>query len=430
LPTSLEIDAPHCLYAATARAAVPTPPLRSDARTEIAIIGAGYTGLSAALHLAERGTAVTLLEAHEPGWGAAGRNGGQVNAGLKHEPDEVERHLGNVFGPRLVQLAGEAPTQLFALIDRLGIECEARREGTLRAAYRPRDAAALHAAIGQWRRRGTSLETWDAERIAAATGTRRYLAASFDPRGGSVNPLGLARGLAAAAITAGATIHGDSRVQRLERAGGGWRVETPGGVVHAEKVVLATDGYSDDLWAGLRTSIVPVYSSIIASEPLPATLRSSILPGGGVVYESGVVTTYYRVDRDGRLLMGGRGAQRRLIERGDYAHLRRQALRLWPSLAGIQWTHWWNGQFALTPDFYPRLHAPARNLLIALGYSGRGVALGVAVGAQLAAAAAGADLETLALPATPVPHIPFHALWRAGVTARVAYARLLDALRI
>ncbi|HEX9474727.1 MAG TPA: FAD-binding oxidoreductase [Steroidobacteraceae bacterium] len=428
MSTPLERDAPLCLYAATARAPVPTPPLRSDARTKIAVVGAGYTGLSAALHLAERGVAVTLLEAHAPGWGAAGRNGGQVNAGLKHEPDAVERHLGKIYGPRLVQLAGEAPAYLFRLIARLDIECEARCEGTIRAAYHPRHAADLRASVDQWRQRGTIVEPWDAGRIAGATGTRRYVAASFDPRGGSVNPLGLARGLTAAAIAAGARIHGESRAQRLERAGSGWRVVTPGGVVRADRVLLTTDGYTDDLWPGLRTSIVPVYSSIIASQPLPASLRASILPGGGVVYESGEVTTYYRLDRDGRLLMGGRGAQRRLTGRADYEHLRRYALRLWPSLDGIEWTHWWNGQFALTPDFYPRLHAPARNLLIGLGYSGRGVALGAAVGAQLAAAAAGAELETLALPATPVPHIPFHALWRAGVTTRVAYARLLDAL--
>jgi glycine/D-amino acid oxidase-like deaminating enzyme len=413
LSTPLEREAPRCLYTTTARPAVPTPPLRADVRTQVAIVGAGYTGLSAALHLAERGVAVTLLEAHEPGWGAAGRNGGQVNAGLKHEPDDIERRLGGTYGPRLVQLAGEAPARLFALIDRFGIDCEARREGTLRAAYQPRHVAALHSSVSQWRRRDTELETWDAERIAAGTGTRRYLAASFDPRGGSVNPLGLARGLAAAALSAGATIHGETRAQRLERAGGGWRT---------------TDGYSDELWPGLRTSIVPVYSSIIASQPLPATLRASILPGGGVVYENGNVTTYYRLDRDGRLLMGGRGAQRRLTERAHYEHLRRYALRLWPALVGIQWTHWWNGQFAMTPDYYPRVHAPAENVLIGLGYSGRGVALGVALGAELAAAAAGANLDTLAVPATPVPHIPLHALWRAGVTARVAYGRLLDTL--
>jgi glycine/D-amino acid oxidase-like deaminating enzyme len=424
--TPLEHDAPHCLYPATARAPVPAPALRADERTAVAVVGAGYTGLSTALHLAERGTAVTLLEAHEPGWGAAGRNGGQVNAGLKHEPDEVEAHLGPTFGPRLVQLAGDAPSYLFALIDRLGIDCEPRREGTIRAACRARHAAALRSSVEQWRRRGAMLESWDAGRVAAATGTRRYVAASFDPRGGSVNPLGLARGLAAAAIAAGAVIHGNSRALRLERAGSGWRIETAGGALLAEKVVLATDGYSDDLWPGLRTSIVPLYSSIIASEPLPPALAGSILPAGGVVYESGEVTTYYRVDRDGRLLMGGRGAQRRATRRSDYEHLVRFALRLWPGLAAVSWTHWWNGQFALTPDYYPRLHLPEPNLLVALGYSGRGVALATVIGAQLAAACSGADPATLALPATSIPQVPFHGLWRVGVATRVAYGRLLD----
>ncbi len=123
---------------------MPTPPLRAEARTEVAIVGAGYTGLSTALHLAERGTAVTLLEAHEPGWGAAGRNGGQVNAGLKHEPDEVEAHLRrDLSGRAWCSLPAMRLTYLFGLIARLGIECEARREGTIRAARGAKHAAAL-----------------------------------------------------------------------------------------------------------------------------------------------------------------------------------------------------------------------------------------------------------------------------------------------
>jgi glycine/D-amino acid oxidase-like deaminating enzyme len=311
-PTPLERDEPRCLYAATARPAVLAPPLRTDARTEVAVVGAGYTGLSTALHLAERGVAVTLLEAHEPGWGAAGRNGGQVNAGLKHEPDRVERDLGEVYGPRLVRLAGEAPGRLFKLIARLGIDCEARHAGTLRAAHHPRHAASLRDSVEQWRRRGVALELWDAAATKAATGTGHYVAATFDPRGGAVNPLGLARGLAAAAIAAGARLCGESRALKVDREGRGWRVVTPGGTLCADKVVLATDGYTDDLWGGLRTSVVPIYSSIVATEPLPPQLAASILPGGEVVYESGDVTTYYRLDRDGCSWAGaGHSAVRR-----------------------------------------------------------------------------------------------------------------------
>ena len=216
--TLLELDAPQCLYPAHGAPRGAHTATARGWRAEVVVVGGGYTGLSTALHLAERGTAVALLEAHEPGWGAAGRNGGQVNAGLKHEPDEVEAHFGEIYGPRLVQLAGNAPDYLFGLIERLGIECEARREGTIRAARKPGHAAALRASVDQWRRRGATLEIWDAPSGGGATGTHRYAAASFDPRGGSVNPLSLARGLAAAAIGAGAVIHGNSRALRL-RAG-------------------------------------------------------------------------------------------------------------------------------------------------------------------------------------------------------------------
>jgi glycine/D-amino acid oxidase-like deaminating enzyme len=426
MPTPLQDTAPRCLYLDTARPYVPSAPLDRDIRVEVAIVGGGYTGLSTALHLAERGHAVALLEAREPGWGAAGRNGGQVNAGLKHEPDTVERDLGTVYGSRLVRLAGEGPDLLFRLIERLQIQCEAHRAGTLRVVYQPRHADWLRASVGQWQRRGVALELWDGPRVAAATGTGRYLAAAFDPRGGSVNPLGLARGLAAAAIRAGCSLHDGTPALRLERQGNGWCVVTPRGRVCAGSLVLATDGYSDDLWPGLRTSVVPIYSAIIATAPLPAALVATILPGGESAYESGNSIVYYRRTPDNRLLMGGRGPQRDATERGDYAHLVRYAGKLWPALAAIEWTHWWNGQFALTPDFYPRLHAPAPNLFIGLGYSGRGVALGVAMGAELAAAASGAPLDSLALPVTGVRRIPFHRFWRAGVAGRLAYARLLD----
>jgi len=419
----LRREAPHCLYLDTAAPAGDFPPLTGEHRTEVCVVGGGYTGLSAALHLAERGIAVTLLEAHEPGWGAAGRNGGQVNAGLKHEPDDVEEHFGPVFGPRFVALADKAPERLFALIGRLGIECGARREGTIRAARREEHRALLVASAEQWRRRGVTLDLWDGVRAAAATGARHYVAALFDPRGGSVQPLSLARGMAAAAARAGAAVHGGSPAISLSRQGPGWRVATPSGAVLAGKVVLATDGYSGDLWPGLRTSFVPIYSAIIASEPLPSAMAEKILPSGGVVYEMGDVTVYYRRDAEGRLLVGGRGPQRRSVESQDFRHLRDHALRLWPVLAGIGWTHWWNGQFAHTPDFYPRLHAPAANLFIGLGYSGRGVAMGTAFGAELASAASGMPLDELSVPMTVIPHIPFHALWPVGVTLRVAYAR-------
>ncbi len=414
------------MYAGTAAPYAPTPPLARDIQVETVVVGAGFTGLSSALHLAEHGRSVALLEAHEPGWGAAGRNGGQVNAGLKHEPDAAVRHLGAEYGPRLVRLAGGAPEFLFGLVERLDIHCEARRSGTLRVARRLVLKDALRDSVDQWQRLGVAMELWSKPRLAAAIGSDHYSAGSFDPRGGSVNPLSLARGLALSAQRAGCQVYCDTRGTRLERRADGWTVTTPGGRIDAESVILATDGYSDDLWPGLKTSIVPIFGAIVATEPLDPPLARAIVPGGQSVYESGTVTVYFRRDRHDRLLMGGRGPQRAATDRRDYAHLVAYARTLWPELAPAAWTHSWNGQFALTPDFYPRLHAPAPGLYIGLGYSGRGVALGVAMGVELAKASMGAPIDSLALPVTPIPRIRFHRLWRVGVALGVAAARFHD----
>jgi glycine/D-amino acid oxidase-like deaminating enzyme len=272
------MDTPHSLYPDTAPAPIAAPELVDDERAEITVVGGGYTGLSTALHLAERGRSVAVLEAREPGFGAAGRNGGQVNAGLKYDPDAAERKLGPVHGPRLLRLALHAPEFLFELIGRLGIECEARRSGTLRVAYAPRHVEALRSSVEQWRRWGVPVEQWTSAQVAQATGTRRYLGGMFDPQGGSVNPLALARGLARAAVRAGARIHAASPVTALEREGSSWLARTAKGSLRADRVLVATDGYSGALWPGLEASQVPIFSSIIATAPLPSDLAARVLP--------------------------------------------------------------------------------------------------------------------------------------------------------
>jgi len=417
----LDHDAPHCLYLETAPERTPWPRLTGDQRAEVVVIGAGYTGLSAALHLAEAGVDVCLLEAHEPGFGAAGRNGGQVNAGLKHEPEDIRRRFGEHRGRRLIEAAGKAPDYLFRLIDRLGIQCDGRREGTLRAAYRASDIDALHQSARQWRDHGASLDILDAAEIRRRTGSAHYLAGLFDPRGGSVQPLSLARGLAVAAHQIGVRIHADSPATHLARRGSDWHVKSTAGSVFTKRVILATDGYSDHLWPSLSQSIVPIYSAMVATEPLSPELSERVLPGGGVLYESGAVTVYYRKSKDGRLLMGGRGRQWTMNRQASYRHLADYVPRLWPDLNGIRFTHWWNGQFALTPDFYPRIHAPADNLFIGLGYSGRGVAMGTVIGAELARAANGTPLDDIVLPSSAIEPIPFHRFWRVGVELKVAW---------
>ena len=413
------------LYTETAGAGPPTPPLHGDLQADVAVVGAGLTGLSAALHLAERGVGVVVLEAQTPGFGASGRNGGQINAGLKADPDDVERHHGADLGGRLVAFAGGAPQFVFDLIERLGLRCEARRNGTLRAAVRARHLAQVRATAEQWRRRGAPVEMLDAEEVAALTGTRRYAGAMLDRRGGDLHPLQFTHGLAAAAIARGAAVHGGTRVQSLERSGAGWRLRCAAGSVTANQVLLATNGYSDPLWPGLRQSIVPVFSSIAATEPLPPAAAQAIMPGRQVLFESGFITVYYRVDASGRLLIGGRGPMIDVRDPAQIAYIVKYAVELWPPLRQVRFTHAWSGRLAMTADHYPHVHQPAPGVTICLGYNGRGVALATAAGAALA----GRLVDPAApfdLPLSDIKTIPFHGYWPLAVPAAVNIGRLRD----
>ncbi|MSP01211.1 MAG: FAD-binding oxidoreductase [Acetobacteraceae bacterium] len=414
------MTSPGTLYAETARPAPRTDPLDGDRSVSVAVVGGGFTGLSAALHLAELGVSVAVLEAHEPGWGASGRNGGQVNPGLKHDPDQVEAD----FGARMVAFSGNAPNVVFDLIQRHQIACEALQSGTLRTAFHRRNLAGLHRTAEQWARRCTDVSMVDRETIGGLTGTDRYSGALLDRRGGQLNPLGFARGLAHAAMQAGAVVHGGTPVSRLRKNGGRWHLETPSGTVKADKIILATNGYTGDLWPGLRRSIVPVYSAIVASEPVP----DNVMPTRSSLYELGQITVYYRKDRDGRILMGGRCVQRDISRPKELQYLIDYAVRLWPALRGIGWTHAWSGQLAITADHYPHVHEPDETVLVCLGYNGRGVAMSTAMGPELARRAIGGRDADIAIPVTGIKEIPLHGLWKSAVQARVAYGRVRDFL--
>lgn len=418
---------PPSLYAETARPAPATPPLDGDARASVAIVGAGFTGLSAALHLAGQGTDVAVLEAHEPGWGASGRNGGQVNPGLKHNPDQVERDFGPELGARMVAFAWAAPDFLFALVRSHGIDCAAVRTGTLRATSHAADVPGLRAARAQCARRGRPVEVLGPAQMREITGNNRYVAALFDRSGGHVNPLSLARGLAEAAMRAGARVHGATPVLRLRRADPHWLLDTPRGTLRADTVVLAGNAYTDDLWPGLRRSIVPVASGIAASEPLPPDLAATTMPSRAALYELGAGSVYYRLDEANRLLMGGRCRQGEVVRPDQLAALAATAVRLWPRLRDVRWTHGWNGLVAITTDQYPHIHELAPGVLACLGYNGRGVALATAMGPQLARRVLGGADAPIDMPVTSLRTIPWYGLWKGVAAASATYGRLRDA---
>lgn len=422
---------PTSLYTDTAHPAPWTPSLDTDRTVSVAIIGAGFAWLSAALHLAEMGVDVCVLEANEPGWGASGRNGGQVNPGLKFNPDELLVRFGGDLGQRMIDMAWSAPDFTFDLISRLSIDCDARQNGTLRAATNTRTAKIVETTAVQCAVHGMPTRLLDARETTLATGTDRYPAALFDPRGGDLHPLNYTRGLAAAAQNAGASIHGNSRVVSARKQSGKWFLHTDRATVAADKLLVVTNAYADGLWPDLKKSLVPVYSSIVATEPLPADLAARILPQRPVLYENGHITVYYRLDRQNRLLMGGRGPQRALAgQTGPLGYLKRYAEGLWPGLRNIHWTHAWNGQLAITPDHLPHLHEPSEDALIYLGCNGRGVALATAMGKQLAERLMGGQSARIDLPVTGIKPMHFHAFWPIGVQSAMIWGRMKDRLGI
>lgn len=418
--------AARSLWTATANPAPPTPPLEGDAKTDIAVIGGGFTGLSTALHLAEQGIPVTLLEAESPGWGASGRNGGQVIPGLKHDPREIEALFGQEQGQRIIAMAGAGADLVFDLIEKHQIRCEPDRKGWIQGAHDAAGLAIVQRRAADWASRGAPVEALDKAQAAALVGNDSYVGGLVDRRGGGLHPLNYALGLAAAAINAGAHIHGQSRVSRIERQGGGFKLHTAKGTLSAGRIVIGTNGYADQLHDPLRRSIVPARSVQVATRPLSDNLRKSILPEGQVLSDTRRLLLYFRLDAHGRFLMGGRGAFGENGVKARQADMRAVAEKLFPQLAGIEWQHHWGGFVALTTDHLPHLHELEPKITTALGYNGRGVAMATAMGKLLAEHAAGKPAKDLDFPVTGLKPIPFHILRKPAVTATTAWYQLRD----
>jgi glycine/D-amino acid oxidase-like deaminating enzyme len=415
------------LWAATAPPTPPTPPLDTSARADVCVIGAGYAGLSTALGLAERGIRTIVLEAREPGWGGSGRNGGQVIPGLKYDPDDLEALFGPERGRRLVDFAGGAADIVFDLIARHRMDVAHVRNGWIQGAHSPASVEAVKRRAGQWERRGADVAFLDKVETARHLGTTQYLTSWIDKRGGAVQPLAYARGLVKAALAAGAVIHGATPATGLERREGKWIVTTrSGATVTADKVVLCTNAYAGDLWPRLNQTIIAPNSYQIATEPLSDNVRKSILPFGQVSSDARRLLIYFRLDDQGRLLVGGRGPLREPTGDDDWRHLEAMLPRLFPQAHGAAIAYRWCGRVAITRDFLPHLHEPSPGLLIDIGCMGRGVALQTAMGRAMADYVATGNPETLPLPLVPVRPLPLHRLHNAVAAAFIAWYRFLD----
>jgi glycine/D-amino acid oxidase-like deaminating enzyme len=424
---------PDSLWAATAIPAPGYARADRDLACDVAVIGGGYTGLSTALHLARAGRSVVVAEAVEPGWGASGRNGGQVIAGLKANPQELVAAFGRDLGMRVARRMGASADLVFDLIARHGIDCHAKRSGWIQAAHGVGPLRDLvEPRCRQWAELGVATAMLDQQQVAATLGSdpSAYVGGFRDPRGGVLQPLSYARGLAAAAMQQGVTILANAPVHELHRDGAHWLLSVDAHSIHAAQVVLATNAYSgafaDRVRPDLRRTIIPVTSFQMATPPLSGDAARSILPGGEGVTDSRRLLLYFRRDHTGRLVMGGRSPVEDLPAKSDAVPLQAAIARIFPQLGRPVVDHVWTGKVAITKDKMPHIHMLEPGLIAFAGCNGRGVAMCTMMGTLLAELATSTTPGDLDYPVTAPDAFALHEFRKLGIFAVSQYYRLLD----
>ncbi|MBL8095529.1 MAG: FAD-binding oxidoreductase [Anaerolineales bacterium] len=370
---------------------------------DVAVIGAGITGLSAALELARRGLRVAVLETHTLGWGASSRNGGQVLTGLHAAPEHLIKHYGLDLARRMFAASLDAIADVERLTHAEAIDCDFARTGHLEVAARAGHFPGfIESAATLEREFKHRLHLLGKEQVAAELGTDAYFGGILDEHSATVNPARFTAGLAEAARRRGARLFDNAAVDRLAREGERWRVITRRGALLADHVFVATSGYTGPVTPALQRRLVPFGSYIIATEPLGPDVLERLLPHRRAVFDSNKFLHYFRLSADGRLLFGGRAGffpETPQTVNESAAILQRDLARVFPQTAGVEVTHVWGGTLDFAFDEMP--HAGALGgLHFALGYAGHGVALATYLGLRMAAALAG---ETVENPFTEIP---------------------------
>jgi len=404
--------------------------LNGPASADLVIVGAGITGLSAALRACEAGNSVIVLDANHPGWGASGRNGGQVIPGLKYLPEEIIQQFGIDPGEKIVSFAGRTADAVFEIIKRYNIDCDAIRGGWIEPAYRARSLKALSAKTSQWQARNADVELLDKKAVANATGSEVFIGGFYDRRAGSVQPLKYSLGLGEAARRLGAKIFSHVTVSSVDKQADRFVVETNKGQVRADRVLICTNGYTDPSFGPIGRSVAPVASIQIATDPLSVNLRQSIMPGDISGSDTNRLLVYFRLDAEGRFLIGGRGATFASGLERLFPQLQTHAVKMFPELAGLDWPYRWGGLLALTADHYPHIHEPVPGLVMAMGYYGRGVALATQWGAAISEYAMSGDINLLPIPITPIRKYPFHRLRTVGIEVAAFWYGFLDRIGV
>ncbi len=407
---------PPSWYAATATPLPPFAPLRGEVRADVCVVGGGYTGLSTALHLAEAGRDVVLLEAQRVGFGASGRNGGQLGSGQRVEQDALERLVGTADAAKLWELGEDAKALVKALIAKHDIDCDLR-PGVAHLGFNAAEIEEMHgyARHLQDRHGYGAIELLDAEAAQALCPSPAYHGGILDRDAGHLHPLNYALGLARAAQSAGVRIFEGAGVHHIDE-GQPARVRTDAGRVVADHVVLACNGYLGGLNRRVAARVMPINNFIVATEPLGAD-TARVLSQDVAVADTLFVVNYFRLSADGRLLFGGGESYGYRFPRNIAALVRKPMERIFPHLKGVRIDHAWGGTLAITMKRLPFLARIGPNILSASGYSGHGVGTATHAGQLMARAICGQSDGFDTFARLPTPAFPGGALMRSPLLA-------------
>lgn len=417
----------NSLWGLTRKSEVKFRRLNGEQKTDIAIIGGGYTGCSAALRLAEEGTDVTLLEAEYSGFGGSGRNVGLTNAGLWINPEDVERAIGKEYGARLNDFLSGAPDLVYELIEKYDIECDALRNGTLHLAHSGAGLKALEDKAWQINNRGGSVMLLDKSQTYALTKAENYIGAIHDMRGGTIQPLDYCYGLMVAAQKVGAKIYNGTPAETIRHRHRKWHIRTPEGMLIADRVLLATNAYIRNVSPLVRSSFTTMFYSQMATEPLSEEQLEHFLPGKNGTWDTRLVMRSYRTDAAGRLIIGTIGN----IYMENAPLFRSWADKMvsstFPGVGKVNWAYKWSGRIACSANFVPNIHDLGRGFYSVSGFSGRGISPGTAFGRTMADFMIGnINSRELPLPVETVTPDRLNRIKQWGYEAGSQLSRLYD----